>query len=48
MYLDVQMIFDEIKRTWNIFADGEWYLSTEDYEQALECYNTLLTPEEDL
>ena len=48
MYSDVIIIFDNIRKTWNVFADGEWYLSTDDYDQAMDCYNTLLTPEEDL
>lgn len=48
MYSDVIIIFDNIKKTWNVFADGECYLSTDDYDQAMDCYTTLLTPEEDL
>lgn len=42
---DVQLVYSEIRDTWNVFVNGEWYFEG-DYEQASEVCSSFYYDEE--
>lgn len=43
---NVNMIYSEERKTWNVFVDGEWYYEGT-YEEADKVYMNCVCPEED-
>ena len=43
---DVRMEFSEERGTWNVFANGEWYYESENYEQAEKVFDTFFFEDE--
>ena len=45
MYWDVTMEYSEVRGTWNVIADHEWYFEGT-YEQCCDVVNNLLCAED--
>lgn len=45
--MDVSIEYSESRGTWNVFANGEWYYESANYEQAENVFNSFFWVEED-
>lgn len=37
---DVRLIYSDLRDSWNVIVNAEWYYESKDYEKALEVFNS--------
>lgn len=42
---DVRFVYNDLRETWNVYVNGEWYFESTDYEKAEEVYCNCLCSE---